>query len=170
MSEEKSSRVVEVLLAAVRPSQLLSARCSASGLLALAQALAILVTFVVLGDRPWARASSTAPRWRSSPSAPLWIVIGYAFYCTAYAAAGSLVTKPSDAYQRLDCPVQLPLIVSYLLTFTVLYGDSVYGFYWFLAFFPPTAPISMTVLVALGVAQPWQVALSDAASASRRPC
>ena len=42
----------------------------------------------------------------------------------------------------------------------MLYGDSVYGFYWFLAFFPPTAPVSMTVLVAVGVAQPWQVALS----------
>ena len=89
----------------------------------------------------------------------LWIVIGYAFYCTAYAAAGSLVTKPSDA-SNASTPVQLPLIVSYILTFTVLYGDSVYGFYWFLAFFPPTAPVSMTVLVAVGVAQPWQVALS----------
>ena len=89
----------------------------------------------------------------------LWIVVGYAFYCTAYAAAGSLVSKPSDAYNA-SLPVQLPLIVSYILTFTVLYGNSVPGFYWFLAFFPPTAPISMTVLVAIGVASPWQVALS----------
>ena len=89
----------------------------------------------------------------------LWIVVGYAFYCTAYAAAGSLVTKPSDAYNA-SLPVQLPLILSYILTFTVLYGDTVPGFYWFLAYFPPTAPISMTVLVAVGVAHPWQVALS----------
>ena len=56
--------------------------------------------------------------------------------------------------------MQLPLILSYILTFTVLYGSSIYGFYWFLAFFPPTAPISMTVLVAVGAARPWQVALS----------
>jgi ABC-2 type transport system permease protein len=52
------------------------------------------------------------------------------------------------------------LIASYILTFTVLYGSSVGGFYWFLAFFPPTAPVSMTVLVAIGVARPWEVALS----------
>ena len=89
----------------------------------------------------------------------LWIVVGYAFYCTAYAAAGSLVSKPSDAYNA-SLPVQLPLILSYILTFGVLYGDTVPGLYWFLAYFPPTAPISMTVLVAIGVAGPWQVALS----------
>ncbi len=89
----------------------------------------------------------------------LWVVVGYAFYCTAYAAAGSLVSKPSDAYNA-SLPVQLPLILSYILTFTVLYGSGVGALFWFLAFFPPTAPISMTVLVAIGVARPWEVALS----------
>jgi ABC-2 type transport system permease protein len=158
VSEEKSSRVVEVLLAAVRPSQLLFGKVLGLGLLALAQALAIVLTFVVLG----AAVGSSLIHSASVEVVAVggaWIVIGYAFYCTAYAAAGSLVTKPSDATSA-STPVQLPLIASYILTFTVLYGDSVYGFYWFLGFFPPTAPVSMTVLVALGVAQPWQVALS----------
>jgi ABC-2 type transport system permease protein len=158
VSEEKASRVVEVLLAAVRPSQLLLGKVLGLGLLALGQALAILVTFVVLGVAVGSSLIHSASLEVVAVGA-LWIVIGYAFYCTAYAAAGSLVTKPSDA-QSASMPVQLPLIASYILTFTVLYGDSVYGFYWFLAFFPPTAPVSMTVLVALGVAQPWQVALS----------
>jgi ABC-2 type transport system permease protein len=158
VSEEKSSRVVEVLLAAVRPSQLLLGKVLGMGLLALGQALAIVVTFVVLGAAVGSSLIHSASLEVVAVGAA-WIVIGYAFYCTAYAAAGSLVTKPSDATSA-STPVQLPLIVSYILTFTVLYGDSVYGFYWFLAFFPPTAPISMTVLVTIGVAQPWQVALS----------
>jgi ABC-2 type transport system permease protein len=158
VSEEKSSRVVEVLLAAVRPSQLLLGKVLGMGLLALAQALAIVLTFVVLGAAVGSSLIQSASLEVVAVGA-VWIVIGYAFYCTAYAAAGSLVTKPSDA-SNASAPVQLPLIASYLLTFTVLYGDSVYGFYWFLAYFPPTAPVSMTVLVAVGVAQPWQVALS----------
>ena len=79
--------------------------------------------------------------------------MGYAFYCTAYAAAGSLIDRQSDAYNA-SLPVQLPLIVAYMLSFTVIYADSVHPFYWFLAFFPPTAPISMTVLVAVGVPAP----------------
>ena len=158
VSEEKSSRVVEVLLAAVRPSQLLLGKVLGLGLLALGQALAIVLTFVVLGAAVGSSLVHSASLEVVAVGAA-WIVIGYAFYCTAYAAAGSLVTKPSDA-SNASAPVQLPLIASYILTFTVLYGDSVYGFYWFLAYFPPTAPVSMTVLVAVGVAQPWQVALS----------
>jgi ABC-2 type transport system permease protein len=158
VSEEKSSRVVEVLLAAVRPSQLLLGKVLGLGLLALGQALAIVITFVVLGAAVGSSLIHSASLEVVAVGAA-WIVIGYAFYCTAYAAAGSLVTKPSDA-SNASAPVQLPLIASYVLSFTVLYGDSVYGFYWFLAFFPPTAPVSMTALVAIGVAQPWQVALS----------
>jgi ABC-2 type transport system permease protein len=158
VSEEKSSRVVEVLLAAVRPSQLLVGKVAGLGVLALAQAVAILATFVVLAELVGSNLIHTASLAVVAAGA-LWIVVGYAFYCTAYAAAGSLVGKPSDAYNA-SLPVQLPLIASYILTFTVLYGSSVGGFYWFLAFFPPTAPISMTVLVAIGVAHPWQVVLS----------
>lgn len=158
VSEEKSSRVVEVLLAAVRPWQLLIGKVLGLGILALAQAAAIVATFVVLGSLVGSSLIHGASVEVVGVGA-LWIVVGYAFYCTAYAAAGSLVSKPSDAYNA-SLPAQLPLIFSYILSFTVLYGNSVYGFYWFLAFFPPTAPISMTVLVATGVARPWQIVLS----------
>ncbi len=158
VSEEKSSRVVEVLLAAVSPAQLLFGKVLGLGILALVQALAIVVTFVALGALVGSSLVHSASLVVVAVGA-LWIVVGYAFYCTAYAAAGSLVSKPSDAYNA-SLPVQLPLILSYILTFTVLYGNGVYGFYWFLAFFPPTAPISMTVLVAIGAARPWEVALS----------
>jgi len=158
VSEEKSSRVIEVLLAAVRPSQLLFGKVLGLGILALSQALTIFVTFVVLGSLVGSSLIHSASLQVVAVGA-LWIVVGYAFYCTAYAAAGSLVSKASDA-NNASLPVQLPLILSYILSFTVLYGDTVPGFYWFLAYFPPTAPISMTVLVAIGVAGPWQVALS----------
>ena len=158
VSEEKSSRVIEVLLAAVRPSQLLCGKVLGLGVLALGQAVAIVVTFVALGVLVGSSLVHTASL-AVVAAGSLWVVVGYAFYCTAYAAAGSLVGKPSDAYNA-SLPVQLPLIASYMLTFTVLYGSSVGGFYWFLAYFPPTAPISMTILVAIGVARPWEVALS----------
>jgi ABC-2 type transport system permease protein len=162
VSEEKQSRVVEVLLAAVRPPQLLLGKVLGLGILALAQALAIVATFLVLG----AATSSSLLRNASVDVVAvgaIWIVVGYAFYCTAYAAAGSLVTKPSDA-SNAAVPVQLPLIASYVLTFAVLYGDSVPAYYWFFAYFPPSAPVSMTVLVAMGAAAPWQVAVSVAIS------
>jgi ABC-2 type transport system permease protein len=162
VSEEKASRVVEVLMAAVRPWQLLLGKVLGIGLLALGQALAILVTFVVLGSLVGSSLIRGAS-FEVVAVGTLWIVVGYIFYCTAYAATGALVDKPSDAYNA-SMPVQVPLIVSYVLSFTVLYGTEVYGFYWFMAFFPPTAPVAMPVLVAIGVAQPWQVAVAVALS------
>ena len=137
------------------------------GILALAQVASIVATYVVLG---LAFGSSLIHGGSAEVFGvgAMWIVLGYVLYSTAYAAAGSLVGRRSDAYLRLPA-VQLPLILSYLLTFTVLFGNSVYAFYWFLAFFPPTAPISMTALVAISVARPWEIALSALSSVWRPP-
>ena len=49
IGEEKSSRVVEVLLSSVRPVQLLVGKVLGIGLLALAQAAAMVIVFVVAG-------------------------------------------------------------------------------------------------------------------------
>jgi ABC-2 type transport system permease protein len=93
--------------------------------------------------------------------AGLWLVLGYAFYCTGFAAAGALITRQSDAYNAAF-PLQLPLILAYVLTYTVVYAPTVNTFYHVLAFIPFTAPVAMPVLVAVGAAPAWQVAVSAA--------
>ena len=52
----------------------------------------------------------------------LWLVLGYAFYCTAYAAAGSLITRQADAYNA-SLPLQLPLILAYVLAYKMCIRD-----------------------------------------------
>ncbi len=47
----------------------------------------------------------------------LWLLLGYAFYCTAFAAAGALITRQSDAYNAA-LPLQIPLILAYVLTYS----------------------------------------------------
>jgi ABC-2 type transport system permease protein len=89
----------------------------------------------------------------------VWLILGYAFYCTAYAAAGSLINRQSDAYNA-SLPLQIPLILAYVLTYTVIYASSVNPFFHVLAFIPFTAPVAMPVLIAVGAAPAWQVALS----------
>ena len=84
--------------------------------------------------------------------------MGYAFYCTAFAAAGSLVERPTDA-TTVSIPLQLPLLLAYVLSFTALSGNAGL-FYRILGFLPPTAPIASTVLFATGAMPGWQVALS----------
>ncbi len=97
----------------------------------------------------------------------VFIVLGYAFYCTAFAAAGSLVSRQSDVNSTI-MPVQLPLIIAYALSYTVIYANGANKFYHVLGFLPPTAPIAMPVLYAAGDVPLWQVAVS--ARHLRRRC
>lgn len=158
VGEEKATRVVEVLLTTLRPVQLLAGKVIGMGLLALAQIAVTIGTYLALAYA----VGSTAVQGSATGVilvGALWLVLGYAFYCTAYAAAGSLITRQADAYNAA-LPLQLPLILAYMLTFSVLYSTSVNAFYHVLAFIPFTAPIAMPILVAVGAAPGWQIALS----------
>ncbi len=158
IGEEKSSRVVEVLLASARPVQLLVGKVLGIGLLALAQAAAMVIVFIVAG---FATGSSLVhgATLGAVLTGGVFVVLGYAFYCTAYAAAGSLVSRQSDVNSTV-LPVQLPLIVAYALSFTVIYANGASTFYRVLGFLPPTSPIAMPVLYAAGDVPAWQVAVS----------
>jgi ABC-2 type transport system permease protein len=160
VGEEKATRVVEVLLTTLRPVQLLAGKVIGMGILALAQIAAMVAAFLVLGHAVGSVAVQGAATSVVLAGA-LWLVLGYAFYCTAYAAAGSLITRQADAYNA-SLPLQLPLILAYVLAYTVLYASGVNWFYHVLAFVPFTAPVAMPVLVAVGAAPAWQQVLSAA--------
>jgi ABC-2 type transport system permease protein len=158
IGEEKSSRVVEVLLSAVRPVQLLIGKVTGIGLLALVQAASMVAVFVIAG---FASGSSLVHGATLGVviAGGVFIVLGYAFYCTAFAAAGSLVSRQSDVNSTI-LPVQLPLIVTYALSYTVIYANGASKFFYVLGYLPPTSPIAMPVLYAAGDVPVWQVALS----------
>jgi ABC-2 type transport system permease protein len=162
VGEEKATRVVEVLLTTLRPVQLLAGKVIGMGILAMAQIAAMVAAFLILGHAVGSVAVQGAATSVVLAGA-LWLVLGYAFYCTAYAAAGSLITRQADAYNA-SLPLQLPLILAYVLAYTVLYASGVNWFYHVLAFVPFTAPVAMPVLVAVGAAPAWQQALSAAIS------
>jgi ABC-2 type transport system permease protein len=158
IGEEKSSRVIEVLLSTVRPMQLLIGKVLGVGLLALGQALAMLVVFIIAGFASGSNLVHGATLGVVIAGG-VFIVLGYAFYCTAFAAAGSLVSRQSDVNSTI-MPVQLPLIIAYALSYTVIYANGANVFYHLLGFLPPTAPIAMPVLYAAGDAPLWQVVVS----------
>ena len=155
IGEEKGSRIAEVLLSSLRPIQLLVGKVTGIGLLALAQAAAMVIAFVVAG---FASGSDLVHGAAIGIvlTGGVFVVLGYAFYCTAFAAAGSLVSRQSDVNSTI-LPVQLPLIIAYILSYTVIYANSANVFYHVLGFFPPTAPIAMPVLYASGDVPLWQV-------------
>jgi ABC-2 type transport system permease protein len=158
IGEEKSSRVIEVLLSAVRPVQLLIGKVLGIGLLALGQVAAMVLVFVVAGFAAGSSLVHGAALGIVLVGA-IFLVLGYAFYCTAFAAAGSLVSRQSDVNSVIT-PVQIPLILTYGLSYTVIYANGANVLFRVLGFLPPTAPIAMPVLYAAGDVPLWQVVLS----------
>ena len=102
--EEKASRVVEVLLATVRPTQLLAGKVIGIGAVALAQAVALVAFALVL-----AKAVGSSLVHGAAPlvvaATLVWLILGYAFYSWLYAAAGSLAER-QDQVQSLALPLE----------------------------------------------------------------
>ena len=160
--EEKSSRVVEVLLAAIRPVQLLAGKVLGIGLVALTQAALIVAVAVVAAKAVGSDLlNGTAPVVLVATLA--WLVLGYAFYCWVFAAAGSMAER-RDQVQTLVFPLSLPIIFGYTFAITVASSGSPSTFFKVLAYLPPTAPFAMPVLVGLGAVSWWEFAVSVAIS------
>lgn len=158
--EEKSSRVVEVLLAAVRPAQLLGGKVLGIGLVAFAQAALVVVFALGLAKAVGSDLlQGTAPTLLVTTLA--WLVLGYAFYCWVYAAAGSMAER-QDQVQSLAFPLSLPIIFGYIVALTAVASGSPSTLLKVLAYLPPTAPFAMPVLVGLGAVTWWQFAASVA--------
>jgi ABC-2 type transport system permease protein len=156
--QEKSSRVVEVLLATVRPIQLLGGKVLGIGLVALGQAtlivgFALVVAAAVGSDL----LHGTAPLVLACEL--LWLLLGYAFYSWVYAAAGSTAER-QDQVQTLALPLSIPILLGYIFSVTVASSGHPDLFFKILAYLPPTAPFCMTVLVALSQVTWWEFVAS----------
>ncbi|MGH9019335.1 MAG: ABC transporter permease, partial [Acidimicrobiales bacterium] len=156
--QEKASRVVEVLLATLRPIQLLGGKVLGIGLVALGQATLIVGFALVL--------ASAVGSDLLKGSAPLvlacqllWLILGYGFYCWVYAAGGSTAER-QDQVQTLAFPLSIPILVAYIYSITVASSGNADPFFKVLAFFPPTAPFCMPVLVGLSQTTWWEFVIS----------
>ena len=156
--EEKSTRVIEVLLSHLRPRTLLLGKVLGLGALAVVQLLvavsgliaALLLTNTI--DIP----SSV---WRFVPIVLISIVGGLTIYNTFFALLGSLISRQEDAAQVI-LPVMVPLFAGYVVGQTAVFGDAESTIVKVLTFFPLTAPMLLPARVARDAIAPWEVALS----------
>jgi ABC-2 type transport system permease protein len=155
--EEKSSRVVEVLLSRLRPTELLAGKIAGIGLVGLAQlslvAAAGLVALALSHGRQVPTTTGGTIAW-----IVVWFVLGYGFYSVLYGAAGSLVSRQEEA-QSMTLPITAVLLVAYFVALQATRSpDSMTTL--ILSFVPPTAPMVMIVRIANGTVPWWQIALS----------
>ena len=152
--EEKSSRVVEVLLARVRPADLLAGKVAGIGMLGIGQftALAAAAAVTLEVTRPFHLPAGTLPL---IGSVVLWFILGYSFYSVLYGALGALASRTEDA-QAAAAPLTGFMLLVYFGAFTIMANPAAW---WVTAgsLFPPTAPIFMPMRAALTPVPAWQM-------------
>ena len=155
--EEKASRIVEMLLSAVRPRQLLAGKIIGIGVLGLAQLITIAGFAICL-----ALVTGTDLVHASAIWAALlvigWFILGYAFYASLFAAAGSLVSRMEEL-QNVIVPINLTILVSFIISIGSL-QDPNSTLAVVASILPVSAALAMPVRIVLGAATGWQIALS----------
>lgn len=157
--EEKSTRVVEVILSTIRPIHLLAGKVLGIGPVGLGQLLVIvgagLLAAIPTGalDLPASTASTTV-------LIGVYFVLGYLVYACMYAIAGAMVSRQEDVSSS-SAPLTIVLVAAYLVGISA--SDSPDSTLSVVAsFIPPLAPMIVPARAAQDSLPASQLAISIA--------
>lgn len=163
--EDKNSRVIEVIVSSIRPSQLMGGKILGIGAAGLTQFIIwaffawAASAYGLLMVRQFAPAVSETP----IPSIPvsvlvffvLFFVLGYILYSAIYAALGAMVNQESEA-QSMQWPVITLLIIAFMFIFPIVNNpDSTLAV--ILSMIPFFAPIVMFLRISVQAAPPLEI-------------
>ena len=155
--EEKASRVVEILLSSIRARQLLAGKIAGIGALGLLQLVCIsgfaigLATVTGAIDLPIHAVGAAALVLG-------WFVLGFAFYASLFAVAGSLVSRMEDL-QNVIVPLNLLILASLFISIGAVQepGSTIARV---ASILPFSSALAMPVRITLGSATPVEIGAS----------
>lgn len=173
--EEKSNRVLEIVVSSVKPTQLMMGKIIGVGLVAITQIL-IWAALLALGSS-WLVPFMAGSEMSDQPEVAavlsqlsdtgffvslfvymiLFFIGGYLFYSSIFAAIGSAVDNIQDASQ-LTSVATMPVIIGIVASMSAIQNPSS-GLAFWLSMIPFTSPMTMAVRLPFGVPF-WEVALS----------
>lgn len=156
--EEKSSRVVEILLATIRPWQLLLGKVLGIGVVGLIQVAVIAVAGMTLADTTGVFTLPSVA-FGTILGALGWYVLGFFLYAALLAAAGSLVSRQEELQSAIT-PISLLPTIAFVVGVNLLIPNPTNTVSTVLSLIPLFTPTLMPARIALGVAPAWQVALA----------
>lgn len=152
--EEKSSRVVELLLSTVRPLQLLWGKVIGIGLVGLLQLTAYGAAGLIAGTAT-GTLTVTGTAVSVFVSTIGWFILGFAFFAVLYAAGGSMVSRQEDV-NSTTMPLLILILAMFFAAFSSI-DDPSGTLPTVLSWIPPFSAILMPLRIAGGVADPIQV-------------
>jgi ABC-2 type transport system permease protein len=157
--EEKTSRVVELLLATVRPWQLMLGKVIGIGIAGLLQMIVVAGVGVAAGLVTGALTMPSTVAVSTAIWTVVWFLVGFVMYALLFAAAGAMVSRQEDA-AGVTSPILTLIIVPYVIGISILPAQPDNGTARLLSLLPMFSPTLMPVRIALGVAAGWEIALT----------
>ena len=162
--EEKTSRIVEVIVSSVRPTELMMGKLIGIGSAGLTQILIWMVAASLFAGGP---AAGMLPANVHIPAIPavlvahliFYFITGFFLYATLYALLGAMNNSEQEARQMIML-VTLPLIIPAVLVMTVI-NDPNSALAVGLSIFPLFSPLLMMARIAVGAAKPVEIAVAD---------
>ncbi|KMJ48348.1 ABC transporter permease [Rhodococcoides fascians] len=152
--EEKSSRVVELLLSTVRPLQLLWGKILGIGAVGILQ-LALYGIAGVGAGLGTGVLTVTGAALSVFAATLAWFILGFAFFAVLYAAGGSMVSRQEDVNSTT-----MPLLILIMAMFFAAFysvSDPESTLANTLSWIPPFSAIMMPLRIAAGVTSPVQI-------------
>lgn len=153
--EEKTSRIVELLLTAIRPWQLLLGKVIGIGTLGLVQLVAVGVVGIGTGLGTHVLTLPGSVAVEAGFAAFGWFLLGYLMFALMYAGLGALVSRQEDVGGAV-APLTTLIIFPYILGITILPGNPGSPLIKWLSMIPLFSPTLMPMRVASGVPA-WQM-------------
>lgn len=170
--EEKSSRIVEVLVSAVKPFDLMLGKLAGIGSVGLTQFGIWILTSAVVTSPAVVTALAFLPKDVALPQIGLWVafhivvffVLGFFLFSSFYAALGAAFNNIQEA-QQTAAPLIFLLVVPVFLAPKVINDpDSTLSVV--LSMVPIFSPLLMTLRLAIRMPPLWQVLLAEVLTAS----
>ncbi|ROP61450.1 ABC transporter permease [Curtobacterium sp. PhB115] len=153
--EEKSTRVVEVLMSAISARALLAGKVLGNSVMAFAQivavAVAAVVTLAVTGQDNMFSMLGPSILWFIG-----FFAVGFVLIASLFAAAAVLVSRQEDV-GSVTTPVMMLVMIPYFLIIVAYDNPTVLGI---MSYVPFSAPIGMPMRIFLGTAEWWEPILS----------
>ncbi|MFI5609148.1 ABC transporter permease [Amycolatopsis sp. NPDC051903] len=157
--EEKTSRVVELLLSTIKPWQLMAGKVLGIGTVGLIQMLAIGVVGIAAGLGTGVLTISVSAAVGTVVWLVVWYLLGFFMYSIVFAALGALVSRQEDVSGAVS-PALMLVIVGYVVGISVLPSDPSNRFAEVLSVIPVFAPTLMPMRLAMGGVPVWEAVVS----------
>ena len=173
VAEEKGSRIMEVLLLAATPLQLMAGKIVGIGLAGLTQLLALVLTVIIMlhiqapiqialfGSTSILNVQVTGASITMVLLVLLYFVLGFTLYSTLYAAAGALVDRQEDA-QSVSAPISFLFTIGYITSVSLVAVPGVPEAPWFryMSYVPFWSPTMMLARIGTGNVVWWEIVLT----------